>query len=173
MRLRLHHSLIVPLTAVLGCQGADAPAPGSELTPLDRVSVPLTRFRADSFSYTHSSGLNEHGYQVITDEATWNQLWQEIHATTTPVPPIPGVDFSREMVVAAALGSRNTGGYDVLLAEASEESGRLKVQVLELSPGTTCATATVLTQPVDLATLPLRAEPVDFVATSRVRECAP
>jgi hypothetical protein len=84
---------------------------------------------------------------------------------------MPAIDFNREMVVAAALGTRNSAGYDVLLTEASEVSGRITVRVLELSPGSSCATAAVLTQPVDLATLPRTAEPVEFVATSKVREC--
>lgn len=171
MRIRIPPFTFVPLVFGLACQSGDAPAPGSGLTPSDGVTIPLTRFRAESVSYAHSSGLNAHGYQVIRDPDAWSTLWQRIHATTTPAPEMPAIDFNREMVVAAALGTRNSAGYDVLLTEASEVSGRITVRVLELSPGSSCATAAVLTQPVDLATLPRTAEPVEFVATSKVREC--
>lgn len=162
------------LLSLAACAGGDTPAPDDgPIAPFDGTPIQLTRFRADSFAYAFFSGLRTPEHFIIRDAAAWEDLWQRIHATMTPAPDLPSVDFGREMVVASALGNRNSGGYDVLFTGASEEGGTVRVGVTESSPGTTCATTSALTQPVDLATMPLKDGPVEFVVTRRVHQCSP
>jgi len=170
-----HFSLpAVTLLALAACATADMPAPeDGSIAPLDGTPITLTRLRGDPFAYAFYSGLRDPAQLVIRDAAAWDQLWQRIHATMTPVPELPSVDFGREMVVAAALGNRNSGGYDILFTGASEDGASVRVELTESSPGTNCATTQALTQPVDLAIMPIREGTLEFVVTRRVKECAP
>jgi hypothetical protein len=160
------------LLGLLACQGGDPPAsaPGS-LGTLTGTAVTLTRFGGDSVAYTSYSGVTAPLTVVIRDPVAWSELWQEIHATTIPVPLLPAVDFTQEMIVVAALGTRATGGYDILLAQAAEDASGLQVEVVETSPGPGCVTTQALTQPVDLARTPRRDGSVRFVMTQRVSRC--
>ncbi len=167
-----HLHLLLPVVTLLACQGGELPAPGPG-TPGTRAgnAVPLTRFRDDSFAYSLSSGVTSAQQLVIRDPVAWSSLWQQIHATETPVPPLPDVDFAREMIVAASLGTRSSGGYDVLLAGAVEDSTGLEISVTETSPGSTCVTTQALTQPIDLARTARRDGPVRFTTSRRVAAC--
>jgi len=133
----------------------DAAGTGTEL--------PLSRFRQDSFAYTQTSGYLIPTQLVIRDQAAWAEAWRTLHAGHQSEPPLPLVEFDREIVVLAALGSRNTGGYDVLLEAASIEGSQVTLTVRETAPGSTCARIHVLTQPVDIARLSRREEPIHFV----------
>jgi hypothetical protein len=108
---------------------------------------------------------------VVRDQAAWSELWHTIHAPMTPVPPLPMVDFGQEMVVAAGVGNRSSGGYDVLMGGAAEDASGLQIEVIETSPGPGCVTTQALTQPVDLARTPRRDGPVRFVTTRRINHC--
>jgi hypothetical protein len=89
------------------------------------------------------------------------------------MPPLPGIDFTQEMIVASALGTRTSGGYDVLLTQASEDSGRVRIGVLETSPGASCVVTLALTQPIDLGRVPRRDGRVDFVVAQHIERCGP
>jgi hypothetical protein len=163
----------VPLLWLVACQGADVPASDPGLTnPPAVASLTLTRLRTDSSAFALYSGVNVPENLVIRDAAAWSALWQNIHATTEPVPPLPDIDFSLEMIVASALGARNSG-YNVLLTRATEGSGGVQIEVLETSPGATCATTQALTQPIDLGRVARRDGPVRFLATQHVERCGP
>jgi hypothetical protein len=168
---RFHRLLAAPLLCLLACQGGELPAPGPGSPRLSGTPVTLTRFGTDSYAFAFNSGITSPLNAVVRDPAAWSALWQNIHAPMTPVPPLPAVDFSQEMVVAAGLGNRSTGGYDVLLAHAAEDATGLQIEVIETSPGPGCATSQALTQPVDLARTARRDGPVRFVTTQRVNHC--
>lgn len=174
MRPRNFSVLSVSFFSLLACQGADMPSadPGVSHPPING-SVTLTRLGADSVAFALYSGVNTPENLVIRDATAWGALWQGIHATTDPVPPLPDVDFSHEMIVAAALGTRNSGGYNVLLTQASEDSGGVQVQVVETKPGADCATTQALTQPIDLGRMERRDGPVRFVVSQQVMQCGP
>jgi len=164
----------VPLLWLVACQGAEVPAsdPGLNNPPLV-APLTLTRLRTDSIAFALYSGVSAPENLVIRDAAAWSALWQSIHATTDPTPALPEVDFGQEMIVAAALGTRNTGGYNVLLTQATEDSEGVEIQVLETSPGANCLTTQALTQPIDLGRVARRDGPVRFLATQHVQRCGP
>lgn len=172
MRLRNRSVLLVAFLPLVACQGADMPAsdPGLSNPPVN-AALTLTRFRTDSIAFALNSGVNAPGQLVIRDVTAWSTLWQNIHATTDPMPPLPEVDFGQELIVAAALGMRNTGGYNILLTGANEDAAGVEIQVLETSPGADCFTTQALTQPVDLARASRRDGPVRFVVSQEVRRC--
>ncbi len=76
------------------------------------------------------------------------------------------------MVVVVALGARPTGGYGILIDGASESAnGGVAVIVDSSSPASDCFVSDALTQPVDIARVPVRDGAVTFVEQSHETNC--
>ncbi len=133
--------------------------------------VPITRLRAESYPFAFSSGLSDSLRLVIRDAATWRNTWEQMHRNHSPQPPLPEVDFEREMLIVAALGTRPSGGYGILLESAHEHPSHLVATIRKTSPGAGCVVTAALTQPVDIARLARREKPVHFREIHTVHEC--
>jgi hypothetical protein len=132
----------------------------------------MVRLRGDPYSFASSSGLDKPARIVVRDDVTWRALWSQIYLGSAPVPPLPAIDFSREMIVVVALGSRSTGGYGILLEDASADAkDGTAIAVRSMSPGPGCGVTLAFTQPVDIARLPLRQGEVRFVERAQVFDC--
>lgn len=162
-------SVAVVFTAVMAAC-AHPEATQSLLVPGD--PVPIVRLRAEPYSFAFNSGLDQPGRTVVRDPGTWQALWAQIYSRYTPVPPIPAIDFSREMLVVVALGSRSSGGYGILVDGAHEaQNAGLVVTVRSISPGPKCGVTAAFTQPVDIARVARRDGDVSFFERSEVHTC--
>ncbi len=155
---------------VVACRSGDVPASSFSDDP-HAVPMPLTRFTPDSIAFAEYSGVAQAQNFVIRDATAWNDLWQRIYANLNPMPPTPNVDFTREMVVAVALGTRNSGGYNVLLTQAAEDSAGIHVLASATSPGARCVTTGSLTQPLDVGRIAHSDQPVRFTVSQHVLDC--
>jgi len=155
---------------VIACRTSDVPASSFSNNP-HAVPIPLTRFNPDSLAFAQYSGVAQAQNFVIRDATAWNDLWQRIYANLNPVPPPPDIDFSREMVVAVALGTRNSGGYNVLLTQAAADSAGILVSASATSPGARCVTTQALTQPLDIGRIAHSDQPVRFTVSQHVLDC--
>ena len=109
--------------------------------------------------------------QVVRDQATWQSLWAKMNSNHIPPPALPAVDFSAEMVVVVATGGKPSGGFSVSVDSAGERSGTVTVEATMTSPGPNCIRTGILTSPVAVAKLPMRAGTVHFNVTRRVTNC--
>jgi hypothetical protein len=135
-------------------------------------AVPLTRLRAEPYSYDYASGLRDSARLVVRDSAAWRALWGRLHASRGGIPALPPVDFAREMLVVAALGARGTGGYTILVDSAfAAADGGAVIAVRTLSPGPRCGVTGAVTHPVDIARLARRDGPVAFRERALVVDC--
>jgi hypothetical protein len=128
-------------------------------------------FDAALQAFRSQSGIEERQRLVIRDAARWREVWAAIVRNISPAPAAPDVDFSRQMIVLAAMGSRPTGGASITIVGVERAGGRLRVTVRETSPGRGCMTTQAFTAPLAAALVPRSDEPVDFVERSEVREC--
>ena len=136
------------------------------------TAIPIVRLRSDPYSFAFYSGITAPARLVVRDAVTWQAAWAQINRGVSPVSPAPSIDFSREMVIVAALGTRGSSGYDVLIDGATEaDAGGAAIAIRSTSPGVGCASLTVLTQPVDIARMPIRNGAVTFVERSSVTNC--
>jgi hypothetical protein len=139
----------------------------------DAASRPrgVTEARAppsEELASTAHSGYRARTLAVIRSSREALAAWQRIWALQAPAPPFPAVDFSREMLVLAALGERGSAGYSVAVSDAVAEGSVLQIGIVETRPGEGCVTASVVTSPAVLAKLPRhegRVELVEFVVT--------
>jgi hypothetical protein len=129
----------------------------------------LERLRPEPYSFVYKSGLTESARVAVKDAEHWRTVWDQIWANHSEGPALPEVDFSREMLVVAALGTRPSGGYSIYVDSAYYRTDHLEVVVRSISPGAGCGATTALTQPVDIARLPRSSKPVRYRERTAVR----
>jgi len=159
------------VVAIAGCSAGD---PFSDLLPPRLESgeeVTLERLRAEPASFAYFSGFDRPARVVIEDASAWERAWQTLWSRASPTPPLPEVDFSRHVVLLAAMGQRSSGGHSVFLDGIVQRDGFAEVVVRENAPGPRCGTFDALTQPVDVARMPRINQPVRFRVERGVTDC--
>lgn len=122
-------------------------------------------------SFETYSGISERERLVVRDLKAWRELWKRIYSLSSPTPPLPAIDFAKEMLVVVSLGSKANGGYGILIDDASERDNGLEIKVRTISPGKSCMTTQALTAPVDIVRLRKSERPVAFVEAEIVHDC--
>jgi hypothetical protein len=135
------------------------------------TDISIERLSVEPYSFEFYSGLRAPERQVIRDVAAWGRAWASIYQGRGVTPPLPFIDFTKDMIIVAALGERPTGGYDILLTGASRANDVITVKVEIQSPGSGCGVTLELTQPVDIAKMPRSSAYVQFQDTAKVRTC--
>jgi hypothetical protein len=124
----------------------------------------LTIRRIGQWSRT---GVIEARRLVIRDASTWAEFWAELGLGDRP-----GVDFSKDMVIAVAAGQRPSGGHEIAVKQITQANGELTIKVVEARPGPNCIATTSLTQPVDIVVIPrVNSQRWSFVDQQEVRSC--
>jgi hypothetical protein len=143
----------------------------SPSSPDEQTPVTVTRLGPEGASFTYYSGVRDAQRLVVRDQTAWQQTWTTIWSRTSPVPALPAADFDREMLIVAALGERNSGGFSILIDRMTETANGLTVSVRSVSPGSGCITTLALTQPVDIVRVTRRDGMVTFTETAAVQNC--
>jgi hypothetical protein len=108
---------------------------------------------------------------AVRDQPSWQMLWSQMTADQIPAPQLPAVDFTKDMVLVAAAGTRPSGGYSISITDATGSAGAVTVNVTITSPGSNCAVALHVESPVDVATIARRDGTVGFVVTRKTYNC--
>lgn len=150
------------LVAILGCTPVVDPQLPPDGTPLDGTEQVLD---------AHYTGLVLRERTVIRDAQAWSRFWNQAHSNVMPQPRVPSIDFTRNIVVAAAMGTRNTGGYSIDVEGVYVAGDDVHVVVEERSPGTNCITTQALTAPAVAVRVPRVGASVSFVERSQTVSC--
>jgi PrcB C-terminal len=108
---------------------------------------------------------------AVRDQPSWQMLWSQMTADQIPAPQLPAVDFTKDVVLVAAAGTRPSGGYSISITDATGSAGAVTVNVTITSPGSTCAVTAVVTSPVDIASVARQDGTVGFVVTRKTHNC--
>ena len=140
------------------------PVPVTQLGP--KRSGPRTSF---------SGSKSEDPFRmVVRDRDAWHDVWKRIYQHTPsngPYPEPPEIDFSREMLIVAALGQRPTSGYEIIIDGAYERDDRLEVVVKSVVNLKCFGVFMVVTSPIDIVRLPKIERPVVFREIEVVPDC--
>jgi hypothetical protein len=120
---------------------------------------------------TQLSSHRQRSRTVIRDAAAWEAFWQGIVANISPAPDAPVFDFDRQMVLAAAMGQRTSGGYAISIDSLFLSQGTVFALVTSVSPGPDCGAAAVMTAPVAAVVTDRLVGPTRFVERERVIDC--
>ena len=154
-------------------------------TPLPIVQLGPRRSGPHT-SYIANSGFPDRRRMVIRDRPTWAEVWRQMHSGNVsfsysgpgsePVisvpPPLPEIDFFRNMVLVVTMGSEPTGGYAIVIDGVYERANQLEVVVRNISPGRNCFTFPAATRPADIVELVRREGSVVFRDIDTVTDCS-
>jgi hypothetical protein len=107
---------------------------------------------------------------VIRNRDEFSKFWIELLGTSSYKPPPPAVDFSREMIVVAAMGQKPSSGYQIVVSGACEVGNRIEVFVRSTDYSKCAMQLAVLTAPLHIVRLPQTQLPVVFQETE-VSDC--
>ena len=103
---------------------------------------------------------------VIRNLDEFSDFWKGLISRVPPgqwTPALPEIDFSKEMIIVAAMGERQSSGYGIIIDGACEVDGKVEVFVTSQEGGISCgAVLMVLTAPADAVRIPKTDLPVVF-----------
>jgi len=154
-------TLCLSVLAVLGC----APVADPQLPP---GGIPVDN--TEQLLRSQYTGFVQRSRLVIRDADAWSQFWSQAHSNMIPVPPVPSIDFTHNIVVAATMGSRSNGGHSIRIDPYVADDD-LYVVVEERSPGAGCVTTAAITTPAAALRIPRPGALVTFVERSETFSC--
>jgi hypothetical protein len=158
---------------VVGCIALCAASNGVGAQPSpERGPVAVTRLRDGEAGFSTYTGVIDSVRVVVRDSTKWRALWARINRPFIPAPPLPSIDFSREMVVVAGLGARPSAGYDIVIESVEQDSAGIEVALRRTGPAPGCPVPAVMTQPLDVARIPASEQRVRFRERSVVVPCS-
>jgi hypothetical protein len=110
-----------------------------------------------------SSGLASESFRTVRSQKEWDDLLPQLAVQPSKGDAhAPAIDFERFTVLLAALGSRPSGGFSVVIQGAFDNGRMIEVYVLEARPGPDCTVITMFTHPIAIALIPRSDRPVRF-----------
>lgn len=90
---------------------------------------------------------------MVTTREEWERLWHEVHRLGASVPPLPVVDFAREMIIVAAMGIQYSAGGRIAIVRVRDISNTLEATI-ELHPP--CDGFAAISYPTAIVAVPLK-----------------
>jgi len=97
------------------------------------------------------SGLRSALRAVVQDSAAFREIWER---ATLGHRPLPASDFTRDMVIVAAMGARSSTGHAIHIQSVRAEGPALQVRVLLAPAAPGCGRGMMETYPVDIVRAP-------------------
>jgi hypothetical protein len=112
-------------------------------------------YRSEKSGYADATRL------VVRDSVAWRAAWRTLHLGVEE-PPLPAVDFRREMVVVAALGGRLLGGHAISVDTVRRTGEEIEAVVRTTVPGERCPRVPAIVEPADVVRVPRSERAVAF-----------
>jgi hypothetical protein len=149
---------VIPTPAGAASQPPAADKPAAAPVPAPGAAVPMTTVHS-----SHMSGIDTPQQTVARTAAEFEVLWKK-HA---PGQTVPTVDFTKQMVLAVFLGSRPTGGFNVLITGVQQSGNDLVAHWTEARPAPGMVATTVITSPAHIVAVPRTEGTVRFEKAER------
>jgi len=116
-----------------------------------------------------TSGVTGPVRLIIRDDSAYAAFWNSLG---TGAGARPAVDFSRDIVIAAAAGQQSSGGHTIAVQQVMRVGDGLAIQVVETTPAEGCSMTQALTQPVDVVVVNgAGAQTWSFSETKQAQPC--
>lgn len=162
--------LLVFALAAGGCVNTDEAEQPTEPQEARAEGEPVS-FEPVEGATSFMSGIPDRRRIVIDDGAEWAEYWAELYANVSPTPDPPAMDFGSQVVIAATMGQRPTGGFLIRIEEVTRSGSDLRVLVVETAPGAGCITTQAFTAPATAVTVPRPVGEVEFVEEAETEDC--
>jgi hypothetical protein len=121
--------------------------------------------RGGNSNYTKFTTVEIHNFKEL------GEVWGNFYAKYDRKPPIPTIDFEKNMLIAVALGERNAGSYSIQVKSILETKTNITIVVEENKPGASCTTASVMVYPFQLIEITQQNKPITYAKTLKVNDC--
>lgn len=128
----------------------------SSPTGVDGV-VPFTTVHKEQ-----ATGLRARRAEVISRADVWQRTWDEIVANRSPKPPLPAVDFERNLLILASLGETGDACRSIAIDGVERRGGELQVSIKESRRPMNCVCPPVAVAPVHVVSVPRAATGAAF-----------
>ena len=107
---------------------------------------------------------------VIRDQSEWQKVWRSLRETDADTTSIPTIDFQREMVLVAGLGTKGSIGWEIRIDSLRFVGDDAEVIV---HPVYRCGVGMAESQAVVVVKMPRVPGKVTFVERPFVERCGP
>jgi hypothetical protein len=111
---------------------------------------------------THSA-IDERTELVIRSEAEWKKWWADHISQGDENNAAPPIDFTKEIILVAGMGTKNTGGFSIECSSIKREGNVLTATFQTRSPAPDAMVTMALTAPCIIIAVPQHAGEVKFV----------
>ena len=153
------------------CRGKSLPItliPGPKMTVFASLPLRFGGTRPPPLPWVHSFPSDKPLRLVIKSRDEFSDFWKRLTGRVPPgqwVPELPEIDFSKEMIVVAAMGQRPSSGYWTIIDGACEVDGQVEVFISNVEDPSCIGVFTALTYPADAVRLPRSDLPIVFRET--------
>ena len=142
--------------ALLGCvekqqqllnENVVQPIDEDVVQPIDENNMYKKNISFETIILNSFSGYEKSKNYIIKEEQDWNLLRNKLQL------PLPDIDFTKYMVIAAFQGLQNTGGYSIEINEIVESDEKITIYITKTSPHPDAFVIMVLTDPVHIVKL--------------------
>ncbi len=167
------HALGQPEPAPDGEESTDNDAPSGDAMEGELVvcAAPPCEdpFEMETIARGGTGGVTEERYEVIRDGERFRAVWQALHRNQLEPPTPPEIDFGEQIVVAAFLGRRPTGGYGVEISAIcwDETTDSAVIRVARRKPDPDAMVTQALTAPFHLVRTMVLPDGVRFCEAPR------
>lgn len=114
------------------------------------------------------SGIQQPTLLVITNKAGLQEVWSRHTARKEPLLPPPQIDFSKEMVLFAGSGRKNTGGHRIQVDSVKKEDAKMVVDVRTEGPKPGGFSIQAITSPFHIVAIPATTNEIEFRLNGKV-----
>ncbi|HSP07549.1 MAG TPA: protease complex subunit PrcB family protein [Acidobacteriota bacterium] len=141
-------ALLIIATAVPAdsTKGQSQTQPKTQTQPQTQPQTEVT-VRYDVMFQGTFSGLKDPLQQVIQNKKDFEDLWKKHVSVLVPQPPVPEVNFDTSVVVAIAIGEKNTSGYQILIRKVEPKTSDVLIHFHQTEPPANSLVLQVTTQP--------------------------
>ncbi|TFW27313.1 protease complex subunit PrcB family protein [Massilia horti] len=150
-------------TIVKNLDNADLGLTGHKVEQVAFVPKAGTVIPSHNLVIAPISGVSDARQVVIKDAASFAKLWAEHGRNRTPAPPMPYVDFSRQMVLAVFAGQKPIPCYGLAINRAVSDGEKIVVEYDIFQLQTFVACAEVESAPMEMIVVDRNDVPVEFM----------
>jgi hypothetical protein len=150
----------------------NAPKISEREARLRAAEVHLEPFQSVEHTFRDAKSYLAHSVRLtVQDSADWRAVWGRIVGPHSDA-PLPPVDFSREMLLVAAMGEQPCRGYLINIDTIfRDDEKRIFAVVRERHRGAGCGCLNEVTSPVDIVVVPKTIRPVTFLERRESNVC--
>lgn len=118
-----------------------------------------------------NSGYLDKKRIAVKNKQDFEKLWENLYINFSEKPPLPDVDFNKNIIIGVFFGEYTNGGGAISVKSVEEYNTMIMVKVEEITPGYNCVTTDVMTQPYQIIQIPKVSLPINYTTENTIRNC--